>query len=136
MILTTLSCCAVCPLVKCKSYEGSDKAARIYSRYNMSKSWKSFQFSYKIPMKKGTCGKKSHIFKTILILSTLLSSAVCPLVKCKCLEGSDKASRVYSGWNMSKLFKKKINSFRKIPMKKGTLVNNFYIFEPILILTT
>ena len=35
------------------------------------------------------------------ILSTLLSSAVWSLVKCKSLEGSDKASRVYSRRNVS-----------------------------------
>ena len=35
-------------------------------------------------------------FEPILILSTLFRSAVCPLVKCKSYNGSDKASRVYS----------------------------------------
>ena len=48
-------------------------------------------------MKKGTHGNNSYIFETILIVSTLLSSAVCPLVKCKSLEGSHKAERIYCG---------------------------------------
>ena len=48
-------------------------------------------------MKKGTRRNNSYIFETILILSTLLSSAVCPPFKCKRLEGSDKESRIYSG---------------------------------------
>ena len=49
-----------------------------------------------MPMKKGLLSKNYYIFELILILSTLLSSAVCPLVKFKSLEGSDKASKVYS----------------------------------------
>ena len=49
-----------------------------------------------MPMKKGSHVNNSYIFEPILILSTLLSSAVCLLVKCISLEGSDKASRVYS----------------------------------------
>ena len=32
LILTTLSCCAVFPLFKCKSLEGSSKGSGIYSR--------------------------------------------------------------------------------------------------------
>ena len=60
----------------------------------MSKSSKSYQFTYKIPMKKGTCGNNSYNFEPILILSTLLSSALCPLIKCTSLDESDKASRV------------------------------------------
>ena len=55
-----------------------------------------------MPMKKGTLGNNSYIFKPVLIQSTLLSSAVCPLVKSKSFKGSDKASRIYSGYNMSK----------------------------------
>ena len=49
-----------------------------------------------MPMKKGSPVIISKFFKPILIVSTLLSSAVCPLVKCTSLEGSHKASRVYS----------------------------------------
>ena len=97
LILTTLLRSAVCPPYKCKCLEGSDKASRIYSKYNMSQSLKAYQFSYKIHMKKGTRGNNFYIFKTILILSTLLVSEVCPLVKFKNLEGSNKASRIYSG---------------------------------------
>ena len=41
-------------------------------------------------------GNNFYIFETIFILSTLLGSAVCSLVKCKSLEGSVEASRVYS----------------------------------------
>ena len=60
----------------------------------MCKSCKSYKFSYKIPMKKGTCGNNSYIFEPILILLTQSRGAVCPLVKCKSLGGSDNASRV------------------------------------------
>ena len=49
-----------------------------------------------MPMKKGSLVNNSYIFEPILILSTLLSSAVYLLVECTSLEGSDKASRVYS----------------------------------------
>ena len=49
-----------------------------------------------MPMKKGSLVNNSYIFEPILILSTLLSSAVYLLVAHTSLEGSDKASRVYS----------------------------------------
>ena len=49
-----------------------------------------------MPMKKGSLVKNSYIFEPILILSTLLSSAVYLLVECTSLDGSDKALRVYS----------------------------------------
>ena len=49
-----------------------------------------------MPMKKGSLVIIPTIFLTILTLSTILSSAVCPLVKCKSYDGSDKASSVYS----------------------------------------
>ena len=49
-----------------------------------------------MPMKKGSLVNNSCIFEPILILSTLLSSAVYLLVKYTSLEGSDKALRVYS----------------------------------------
>ena len=49
-----------------------------------------------MPMKKGSLVKNSYIFESIFILSTLVSSAVYPLVKSKRLEESYKASRVYS----------------------------------------
>ena len=49
-----------------------------------------------MPMKKGSLVNNSYIFEPILILSTLFRSAVCPLVKCKSYDGSEKASRVYS----------------------------------------
>ena len=50
-----------------------------------------------MPMNKGSNVNKSYILEPILILSTLVSRAVCSLVKCKRLEESYKASRVYSG---------------------------------------
>ena len=53
-------------------------------------------------MKKGILGINSYNIVTVLILTTLLIIAVCPLVKYKSLEGSNKASRIYSGYNMSK----------------------------------
>ena len=102
MIMTKLSCCAVSPLVKCKSLEGSDKASRIDNRYNMSKAIKYYQFSKKIPMKKCTRRNNSYISETILIPKMLSCREVCPLVKCKRFEEADKASRIYSGYNMSK----------------------------------
>ena len=49
-----------------------------------------------MPMKKGSLVNNSCIFEPILILSTLLSSALCPFLKGTSLEGSDKASRAYS----------------------------------------
>ena len=49
-----------------------------------------------MPMKKGSLVNNSYIFESIFILSTLVSSAVYPLVKSKRLEESYKASRVYS----------------------------------------
>ena len=49
-----------------------------------------------MPMKKGSLVNNSCIFEPILILSTLVGSAVCLLAKYMGLEGSDKASRVYS----------------------------------------
>ena len=65
----------------------------------------SFNFYRKKPMKKGLLVNNSYIFEPIVIMSTHLSTAVCPLVKCKSLKGSDKASRVYSRWNMSNSLK-------------------------------
>ena len=47
-----------------------------------------------MPMNKGSLVDNSYIFEPILILLTLLSSAVYLLVECTSLEGSDKASRV------------------------------------------
>ena len=55
-----------------------------------------------MPMKKGTLDNNYYSFELILILRTLSCSAVCIVVKCKSLEGSDKASRIYSGYSMSK----------------------------------
>ena len=49
-----------------------------------------------MPMKKGSLVNNSYIFEPILILSTLLSSAVYLLVECTSLDGYDKALRVYS----------------------------------------
>ena len=68
----------------------------------------SINFHRKMPMKKGSLVNISYIFEPIFILSRLVSSAVYPLVKCKRLEESYKASRVYSRWNMSN--SKKITS--------------------------
>ena len=61
-----------------------------------------------MPMKKGSLVNISYIFEPIFIMSRLVSSAVYPLVKCKRLEESYKASRVYIRWNMSN--SKKITS--------------------------
>ena len=54
-----------------------------------------------MPMKKGTLGNNSFIFEPILILTTLSCSALGPLVKYKSLEGSNKASKIYKGYNSS-----------------------------------
>ena len=51
-------------------------------------------FIEKMPMKKGALVNYSYIFEPIMILSTLVSSAVCSLVKCKRLEKFYKASSV------------------------------------------
>ena len=56
----------------------------------------SINFHRKMPMNKGSLVNYSYIFEHILIMSTLVSSAVCSLVKCKILEESYRASRVYS----------------------------------------
>ena len=42
-----------------------------------------------MPINKGSIVNNSYIFKPILILSTLLSSAVYLLVECTSLEGSE-----------------------------------------------
>ena len=78
----------------------------------------SINFHRKMPMKKGSLVNYSYIFEPILILSTLVSSAVCSLVKCKRLEEFYKASRVYSGWNMSNSKKNSINSLEKFRCSK------------------
>ena len=52
-----------------------------------------------MPMKKGTLSNNSYICIPIWILTI---SVLCPLVKCKSLEVSNKASRMYSGQNMSR----------------------------------
>ena len=49
-----------------------------------------------MPMNIGSLVNNSYILEPILILSTLVSRAVYPLVKCKRLEESYKGSRVYS----------------------------------------
>ena len=61
----------------------------------------SINFHRKMPMMKGSLVNNSYIFEPILILSTLVNSAVYPLIKCKRLEESYNASRVYSRWNIS-----------------------------------
>ena len=53
-------------------------------------------------MKKGTLVNNSYILEPILILTTQSCSAVCPIVKCKSVDGSDIASKIYSGYNLSK----------------------------------
>ena len=58
-------------------------------------------FHTKMPIKKGSIVNNSYIFELILILTTESCCAVWSLVKRKSLEGSDKASSVYSRWNMS-----------------------------------
>ena len=47
-------------------------------------------------MNKESLVNNSKFFDPSLIMSTLFRSAVCPLVKCKSYDGSDKASRAYS----------------------------------------
>ena len=49
-----------------------------------------------MPIKKGSIVNNSYFFEQILILTTESCCAVWSLVKRKSLEGSDKASRVYS----------------------------------------
>ena len=61
----------------------------------------SINFHKKSRWRKGRSWINPTFFEPMLILSTLFCSAVCPLVKCKRYDGSDKASRVYSRWNMS-----------------------------------
>ena len=70
-----------------------------------------------MPMKKGTLGNNNYIFEPILILTTLSCFAFCPLVECKSSEWSDKASRIYSGYNISECWKSNQFSY-KIPIKK------------------
>ena len=53
----------------------------------------------------------------------------------KILEGSDKASIMYIGYNMSKLSKSYQFSLKNTN-EKGMGGNNSYVFEPISILTT
>ena len=102
LILSTLFCSAVCPLVKSKRYDGSDKASRVYSRWNMSISKKIPSiFIEKSRWKKGRSWITPTVFEPILILSTFFCSSIRPLVKCKSYDGSEKAWRVYSRWNMS-----------------------------------
>ena len=55
-----------------------------------------------MPIKKGTLGINFYTFVAILFLTAFLSSAACPRVKCKNFKGLDKASKIYSGYNMSK----------------------------------
>ena len=78
----------------------------------------SINFHRKMPMKKGTLVNNSYIFEPISNLSRLVSSAVYPLVKCKRLEESYTASRVYSRWNMSNCKKNYINSLEKCRCRK------------------
>ena len=61
----------------------------------------SINFHRKMPMNKGSLVNNSYIFEQIFFLSTLVSSKVYPLVKCKRLEESYNASRLYSRRNMS-----------------------------------
>ena len=76
----------------------------------------SINFHRKMPMKKVSLVNYSNIFEPIFILSTLVSSAVCSLVKCKRLEECFKASRVYSRRNMSNSKKIFYQFFGKMPM--------------------
>ena len=74
-----------------------------------------------MPMKKGTLDNKSYIFEPILILKMLSRCAVCPLVKCKSLEGFDKAPRIHNVYSMGKS-SKSYQFFYKIHMKKIRVV--------------
>ena len=74
-------------------------------------------------MKKGTRGNNSYISETILILSILLSSAVCPLVNAKVEKDPIKLQEPMVD-KTGAISKNSINSLRKMPMKKGTLGNN------------
>ena len=73
----------------------------------------SINFHRKMQMNKGSLVNNSYILEPIFILSTLVSRAVYPLVKCKRLEESYKGSRVYSRWNMSNSKTNSINSLEK-----------------------
>ena len=48
-----------------------------------------------MPMQKSMLVNNSYIFEQTFILTKQLCCAVCPLVKCKRLEESHKASRIY-----------------------------------------
>ena len=78
----------------------------------------SIYFHRKMPINKGSLVNNSYILEPIFILSTLVSRAVYPLVKCKRLEESYKGSRVYSRWNMSNSKKNYINSLEKCRCRK------------------
>ena len=56
----------------------------------------SINFYRQMAVKRGLLLNNSYMFKPIYIVSTLLSSAVCPLVKSKSYDRSNKASRVNS----------------------------------------
>ena len=66
-------------------------------------------------MYKGMLVNNSYIFGPIFILTMQSGYAVIPLVKCESEKGSNKASRVYSRWNMSNS-KKFFSFFGKMPM--------------------
>ena len=83
--------------------------------------------------KKGSLVNNSYIFEPTLILSTLFRSAVCSLGKFTTNPIKHQASIVDETWA---ILKNSINFQRKMPMKKGSLVNNSNIFEPRLILST
>ena len=68
LISATLSRSATCLLVKWKNCERSDKASITCSACNMSNSWKSYQFSEKMAM------KKKEGWKEILHLPTDFNS--------------------------------------------------------------
>ena len=77
-----------------------------------------------MPMEKWSLVNNSYIFEPILILSTLFRSAVCPLVKCKATTDPKKhqESIVDETWAILKNY---INFHTKMPIKKGSIVNNF-----------
>ena len=108
------SCCAVCPLVELKKVTTDPMK---HPESIVDETWEilknSINFHRKMPMKKGSLVNYSYIFEPILILSTLVSRVVYPLVKCKRLEESYKASRGYSRWNMRISKKNSINSLEK-----------------------
>ena len=91
----------------------------------------SINFHRKMPMKKVSLVNNSYIFEPILILSTLFRSAVCLLLNAKSTTDPKKhqESIVDETWA---ILKNSINFHTKKQIKKGSFVNNWYIFNRFL----